>query len=676
MSGFGPTPVYADPDNINTNMVGVKYGALDKILANFHLAMQNNVTRMLASGFNSNPSFQNLVDESAKKGRRLTHDEARAVLFPQPASPEEVEAAKKDRPGIDIPEGVSGTTLKMITDRNDSNAYWNYQAQQPAGTAATYSGYGAGLVFGLADPVALMGGGVVGGAAKRLVVPAAAKWVATLEAGSYAGAGAAKVATNIATSSLTGGAGFAGYTAFQEAGNAVTMANLGQTPQYQQAVQNVWHGFKVGAVLGGLGGTAGELMGTKHFDNISAATKEKVGKYYRPWSQEAEQTARVDATAQMVDGKMPNVKDIIDMGEIEEGHRFRETLKQNNVDLPKFSAELEDSKASIATEINTLNKGNVFEEPMQNFATEARDVLRENPELIHDARDVIDGFKKTLNLTDREAENLYTAISHVVPERSSTVEGRRVTEGQIFADLKKKGEAAAEPTENIQRRLKMERHIAELQEIAEHPDTHPTAAKKALQYAAKLNDNLPEMRSPTDELAAIRQKIMPEGVPVKNFRRTAEYKRLQQLAKGSHLARNMLVESHLSSPLIVRRMAENLRNARINELYDQWHMADSMQRHVDGTHEPTTQASRKAYFDHLKSSGLEDIDYTLPDAEAKIDETLAKFGDGYIKNLAEMIEKPELAEGWEELKTLEKQQPTFRSIAKALTDCIMKGVGA
>jgi len=677
MSGFGPTPVYADPDNVNTNLVGVKYGALDTLLANFNLALQSSVTRMMMRNFNSSPSLDNLIQASAKKGGRLTHDEARAILFPQPASIDQVTEAKKDRPGIDIPEGVSQDTLKAIVDGVDNRNYWSFQAQQPAGTAATLTGYTTGFIAPLVtDPVAAAGGGAIGAGVKKLVMPSAVRWMETLATKNFAGAGAARLGTQIATSSVPVGATFAGFTSFQEVGEGISMANRGQTPQYQQAVLNIGQSFGAGLVFGAILETGALALGSKHFNNISDATKAKADKYYRSWTQDAAETARVDATAQMVDGKMPKVGDIINLGAIEQGAKFREALRQDGVDLPEFSTQLEESKNNIATEINTVNKGNVFEEPLQEFAGATADILRENPELEHDPRMVIEEFKKKLNLSDAEAEHLYTSISDFVPERAGSEKGRRVTEGQIYADIKKTGDSAVEPPENVQRRLKLERHVKELQEIAADESEHPTKRKKAAKYAQKLNENLPEMRSPTEELEDIRKEIMPDGTPIKNFRRTAGYKRLQELAKGSHLARNMLIESHLRSPGIVKKMAERMQNARINALYDQWHMADSMQRHVDGTHEPVTQADRKAYFEHLKSSGLDDIDFTLPDADAQIDAALEKFSDSYVKNLTEMIEKPQLADEWNELADLMKQQGTYKSMAKSLTDCIMKGLGA
>ena len=48
--------------------------------------------------------------------------------------------------------------------------------------------------------------------------------------------------------------------------------------------------------------------------------------------------------------------------------------------------------------------------------------------------------------------------------------------------------------------------------------------------------------------------------------------------------------------------------------------------------------------------------------------------DKYVKDLSDTAGKPGLTEEWDKLKEQEKQQPTFKSMATKLTDCILRGL--
>jgi len=670
--GFPRQRVYSEPDNIKTNLEDVHYGYINPLFQLAHNWDSHNLTHTLMSTFAgsaSNVFHAYKTYDELRRGVEPSVDELKQFLPSEPADDDYVKSLKKDREGIDIPQGATKETADAITGTYDDDRYYAWKHSRISNSLGSISAFAGDLITGLvADPVTTIATGGVTRGVSAFYKPIASEWMQVLRTKDFMGSGAARLATRLSTA-VTTAAGFGAFTAGGEAGEDMRMVERGQQPDYVQSVLNVGESAGWGSLFGAGGGVIGRMMESPHYEHLSGKAKSNIKRFYRGWSQEADESARQDATMQMMDGKEPKVSPIIRQGSIEEGIKFRQTMREQGVDLGELSGHLDETKASIQDDMVDHMTVNQFKEPLKRFASAIVRMIKDNPDVEFDPREVITNMAKEIGLSDHEADRLFSSVSEFMPEAERNA---RVTEGQILHDIKHRDGSDHEPTDNVKRIHKLEGQIKNLQEVVDNPDEHPVKRRKAKKRIAKLKEKIPNTLSPADEIAQIEADIAPDGEPVKNIRRTKGYRRLFDMARGSHLARNALAKVTLGSEKMLDIMAERIRKDRLADLYQQYNVADNMQRHVDGTHPSVSPADQKAYYDHIQSAGIDDIDYEMPDADEKIDEVLAKFDDQFVNDLSEKTGHQELKEGWDQVKELQAKQGDYKSMAKQLVDCFLE----
>ncbi len=577
------------------------------------------------------------------------------------ATSSELDERRKNRKGLEIPDGVTLDLADAMVQRYDDDKYAERVYEHPAGLVAKISAFGGSGASGLLDVPSSAVGGAVGKLALAGFKPLAKQLLEKLAAKEIFGSKAAQVATaiadTVATHTVGAVAGVTGYQAGVEAETQQERKVLGLPTTYINSLQNIGKAPVYGIILGPIGaalhiglhgvevprGTTeippeggepppgqfvreGGLLNSEAFKDVSQKTKDVIGRFYLPWSKDADITMKEEATGQMLNGQAPNLDVILKQGQVDEGKNFRGILKEQGIDSKELSDRLEDANTNINNQLTEIGK--------------AREALKESDKLL--AKD----------------------------------EGRSIKENKEMSQaglMKRYSQAQFEPSfmenvpetipENLAKHVEVQQQISKLKaKIKESKDVEPN--KQTVRRIAQLEKRQPKILTPKEELKAIKKKLLtPEGLP-EGFEESNAYKRLTDLSKVWTAAKNLLDRVHL----------ERDHGNKINDLVSQSLLVDSIKKHVDDTHEPVTQDDMKDYSDHLKSIGIPKSEYVLPEAkDVSIDEKLNDFDSKEIK---ELLERPELKELKEEYEQGEKRinnQPKFADMVRQMVTCIYKG---
>lgn len=265
----------------------------------------------------------------------------------------------KDRPGLEIPDGISNLTAYQMAHVYDNDKYLNLVGLGKPTKMGTVGAFTGGLIGGAPDPIALMAAGVAGSAIKAVAGSIAARAVSALGAREIFGVGAARVGTAIQTGVTTGAAN-AGFQAGVEGQEIASRRALDQPYDYIQGLQNVGEAAITGAALGLAAPVVAQgvktLFERSEFENIAPKTKAYVQKVFKVWSKDSDVAMREEATGQMMNGQDVNLDVMMKQGLEDGGKNFRKALRNAEVDVPKVRESLLVAKDNIVNELAEIDR--------------------------------------------------------------------------------------------------------------------------------------------------------------------------------------------------------------------------------------------------------------------------------------------------------------------------------
>lgn len=692
---IGPDFVARRPEDPYSNLMNISYSAPTEFMAGLHLAFQSNTFKTLGQSFLADPNIPSMFEvvSGVPDADRTQLQEA---LKANPVTEEEINEAHSDRPGLEIPKSVNRLQFNLLKQNWDDEAYYNFVASQPASNWGRIAAFGGNLVGGFFDPVALTGGGITAKIASKVAAPLAANLMSRLAVKETIGSNVAMVATNIVKNSFIAGAGFGGYQGAQELGEQTRRASFDQPSTWIESLQRVGQAIKYGGYFGAGATFAGNVLlgfekpivsstgettgftefhpgvlGSKAFQVIPKNVKSILGRYYKPWSEDADVTAREDAIGQAFNGQEPNVNMTLRQGAIDEARNFRERLKENNVDLDILHDQLDEAKQSAALSFENLRNQSDLENELINEAKKFSDQIHERPEYIHDEKPFIENIIKKLDIPEEDAANIYRHIRSFIPEKAKKESEKKLSQDHLLNQLRKGNEVDVEPPLSVKNRLRKEQEIKFLEEKAKNKSLHSVEQNKALKRAEKLRDKLDEMKSVTEEVKEIESKLIENKEPISSFDLKPDYRRLVDLARINNNARNVLMKLHLSSPRFLKTMYRQLLDQLTSDLFDQWRIADSMQRHITGEYDAPTKQDVENYVNHLRSNGIGEINYDLPEnLNNTIDESLNGFPKESLEQIMRVI--PNAKDEIESLQRKRDSLPTFKEMTKSIVNCLLR----
>lgn len=363
----------------------------------------------------------------------------------------------------------------------------------------------------------------------------------------------------------------------------------------------------------------GGLLNSDAFSDMPAATKRLIGRVYKPWSEDADITAREDAIGQGMNGQRPDVSLTLRQGAIDEGVLFRQIMEENGIDLGDLDTRL------LAADEET---GRLFRE-----MRDVREKLAESDkQLVKESEIGIKGDK------DLSQEGILD----------------RLKKAQFKMEFLEK--APETIPENLQKYAELQDQINRLQlKLREEGDN-----KQVRRRIEQLKRRQPKVESPKEELKNLKKRLLDKGL-ADDFHDSRDYRRLVDLAKVWKPARNLLDRVHL----------EHDHQLHVRDLLSRKAIIDSMRNHINGTHEPVTQGDMKEYANRLDSIGVEPIDYSLPDnIDTTYDAELSKFTESEIAQLLDEV--PELRPEIEDTIRRREATPKFKQMTKDLINCILR----
>lgn len=665
-----PDMKVADPDDPYSSLADVHYNAPTSFFANIMDILQHNVFKKLWDSSDASPNIAMLQHFNFN---HQTNDYINEYYAREPASPERIAQSKKDRPGIAPPDGIDEHVLELMENNWDREQEYSFMAYHPAGAMSWLTGFVGQGVGAVADPIALGGGGVAGRLTQRLTAPLVKGILTDLAAHETMGAAAGITATKATEFGLHTGAGFAGFSLTEDIADEYKRAAFNQPSDWLGVLlrtgSNAFVGFGLG--LAGKGASMalhgyyrpilaipesleipkvpdlpegmkstetpitpviegyerrGGLLNSETFQDLPAKAKAAIARF-KPWSNEADATARVEAMGQGINGQTPDVSLTLRQGAIDEGARFRQMLHEQNVPLTEMDMRLlqADTEANIQ---------------LRELATTVEALKKSDRKLIADEKISISGDK---DLSQRGII-------------------KRLEKAQFNREML---EAAPETLpDNILKRLDVEERITNInRELAKEnlSNTKRKNLQKQLAKAEKTKRKI-KIETPREELSSIKKRLLDKGI-TEDFQSLPDYKRLATLAKVWPQARNLLERVHL----------ERDHQLQLQELINRKLTISSMRKHVNGTHKPVTQEDMKNYGNYLNSPGVERIDYDLPD---RIDTTyeaeLNKFAESEMQELMGKVDLPEFRAEVEDTLKRRESIPTLKKMAKGLVDCILR----
>ena len=679
-------PVFPDPRPSDftdpySGVAGITFGAPSELMAGWGSMMLNNTLRTLSKQFVSNPDtdpYRRVINATYQHITGGNEADVLEALVPMPISQEQKDQGELNRPGLNIPLNVSRRTMDRLVNDYDERQYYNFVQNSPSGAFSKAAGFGGTVAGGLLDFFAGAAAGKVLGASTKVVNtfrPLAIDIMENFGAKEIMGTQAAATANKIITSGIHGGIGVGTFSATEELAKELDRGEIGQPHEWIQSLQTVgdaaWDGLWL---VGGL--RLGGLMAGKGFEHVKPQVKQFIGRYYHPWSKEADDIAKEDAMGQAMNGQRPNVDPILHQGALDEAVRFQRLAEENGVDARQLSEDMEQSKTVLINEINDLSENNPYPDAVTEMAENGVSLIQDDPEAIHDEGLFMDYMQAKLKVGRETAERLYEAVMEMLPRRVNG-KGDRLSQGQIYNRIRKGESFEGEMPENLRKRLELEARISELEEQIKDKKTTKKERIRKQKRVDFLKTKIKPLESVTEELAAIEAELMPEGNVRKGFRNRKAYLRLEELAATSNQARNMLMRMNLSSEAVRRQMASRMFNTAMRNLLDQYDLADSVQKHIDGAHKPLSQEQVRDYGEHLKGNHPEDwrTDYDFPEDDTRgetkaLDDEINEFN---LEQMDEFVEKSDhkgIQEEWEAIKKKVKNNPAYSKMARALANCI------
>lgn len=598
-------------------------------------------------------------------------------LKPEPSMPasypvnnDDIKNLKLDRPGLDIPIGVPKYIGSMMAAMYDNDKNYSLVKQHPASIFGRIGAIGASIAGSSLDIKSLFAGGAVGKAGEMAAASIAEKAIGSFGARELYGSGAARVGSLMAQTAGQG-AGFGiGSQTETELAEQEKNTNLDQPHDYIQSLQNIGEAGFFGAALGlggktiGLGllgrkvtrlpdgsimehgaetgipesglkadGTPfveggevtrqGGLLNRPEFTQIPQITKEYIGKVYKPWSKDSDITMKEEGTGQMLNGQMPDVSVVMKQGMSDEGANFRDAMRNGDVDVEALDKSLADAQENITSELFTEH----FAEKFNSVPTEA--------------------------LKPREGEvNYYKGVSKTSSEGLSPDRVNDEVFGRGHWMTKDRG--VAEQTGKNVETVTGKFNLLDINKIddKEISDAFSNLKKTANQVKQK------------SELRDARQNFI-------NMAKEKGYEGIErQSTEGQHEV------MFFDKPKSQEALQREARQAKINNLNQQYMLAQSMREHINGTHEPLTQEEVQAYGDHLQSPGIPDNSYKTesPKQDFTVDDYLAEFPEQQIDQLADVFGKNnEMVREIEATREKLRKQNVFAEMTQNLTDCLLKG---
>lgn len=625
-----------DPEN-QFSLGDITFSNPTLLLANFHLGLNEAKNRYDAS-----------VLQDGKDTLQLGSFNYMDLLKDDPTlTPEQITAMQEERPGLFIPQNTKAKIGEVLQKRYDDNMLYNFVSNHPQpGILGTLSAYGGAIGASLLDPATLVGGGVGAKVATKFITPTATNYMSKLAVKGVMGSQAARVATKVAQNSITGAGFGAGSQTLIEAGEQNILRQEGKPSEYIQSAQRIGHAIGLGALIGA-GFTPVEMAASSAFDRLNPKAKEVIGRYYTPWSKNADITAREDSVGQVYNGVPPDATNTLRQGAIDAGSELRERLKENGVDIAELDEHLINSNDHLDGQIRDLveTRRNIAE---ADKALEARfeKAINENQELSQA------GIVKTLEQSQFDTKILEKS-GMTIPENL-----------QKFIDVQNDIKRLKEKLAQEQKRRPSE--VVIKPELGAQDVTREQSEpnKKVLRRIEQLEKRQPKILTPKEELSFIKKRLLGKNGLPNGFEQSTDFRRLQDLAKVWRAGNDLLDRVYL----------EDAQNKQINALANQKIFVASLRSQINDTHVPLTRDDMINYGEHLKSIGVDPIDFELPGEEpTSISEQLKEYDEPRVKDLLERTKIDEIKNEYEATRKKIDNQPSFSKMVKDMVNCILRG---
>lgn len=593
-----------------------------------------------------------------------------SVPASSPITQEEIDQLKTERPNLNIPVGVPKFIGSMLASQYDDDKHFGLVSQTDPSIMGKIAGFGGSIVGGAADIKAMVAGFGIGGVGKTVLTTAAEKALVNMGAREIYGSAAARIGTLLAGSAGEAGGFGIGYQAEVELSEQQKRGNLNEPHEYIQSLQNVGmsglYGVALGVGLGAIGvglrgrpvmrfadgsfidqtpngksgvyhgaeegakpwvaDREGGLLNRPEFQGMKESVKDYLSKIYKPWSKDSDITMKEEATGQMLNGQgVVHVDPVLKQGMVDEGANFREATSEFGIDTEELDRNLEDAQTNIMSELVA-----------EHFA-----------EKFNKAGEEKSPFPMTSNVeTYHNGPQFVTHIDH----------------GDNVKVLKDKDQGRA---------------IVVDSNIKENGVDGGAEMIKAAIHESQLRDlNFTSDSTITPNMMKVYRKLEKEGYKFKFNPDVTE-----KVGDGGNFKGKKVIESNDGTPVVSFESAPEAvtpekisKRNRVNNLIDQYQIAQSMRDHINDTHERLTQDDMQQYGDYLKSSGMPDNGYTTHAPELTVDDYLKEFSDDQIKDLESQLgEKSDIVSELRDTMEKLKNQNVFVDMAKNMTDCILKG---
>ena len=574
-----------------------------------------------------------------------------------PTTQEDIDHWKKNRPTLqNIPVGIPKFVSSAVVSMYDNDKNLSQMAEAPPSTLGKFAAFGGSLVASFADlkgdVVGAFTGGAGGSAAKNLAQFGMKKMAAQEVSGSKA----AQIGSQVLSKMGEFGGFNVGYQANRETAEQQKKTLLQEPHDYLQSLQNIGTAGLDGMLLGipaeGLGmalfgvkgvrtpdggfeyrtpqageepATQGGLFNRPEFKSIPQATKDLIGKVYRPWSKDSNITMTEEATGQMMNGQTVKIDPIMKQGMVDEGATFRQAMRDGKVNVDQLLSSLDDAHENIKSELSD--------------ALASRETLMKSQKVLQE------GDEEKIN------QNMELSQAGIL---------KRAKQAQFNENIMSQSPELV--PQNVRQHIEVQRQIDKLQaKLDASPDEQPN--KQTVRRIAELKKGQPDILTPKRELISIK-KDLTDKVGTPEYASSEAYKRLTELSSVWEAAQR------LKNNFDLRHDFEG----RINELSTNDFITQSLRDHINDAHESVSPGEMRDYSQQLKSPGIPENDYHLEGKpEMSLDEHLNEFSDSDAKTIAESIDDPEYSRQLEESYKMVDKIPTMKEMVASIKNCLMKG---